>query len=63
MREALDRRQVEALRNTSNIDTFKFYLNMNDFLLNLATKGGKKSEMQKLAQVLYGAKKQQEKQR
>jgi len=27
---------------------------MNDFMLNLATKGGRKDEMEKLARVVHG---------
>ena len=53
--DPLESRQLEALKKTANIDKFKFYLDMNDFLLSLATKGGRKHEMQRLAKVFYGA--------
>ncbi len=38
--EPLDERQIRALRNASGITTFKIFLDMNDFRLDLATKGG-----------------------
>lgn len=38
------------------MSTFKVFLDMNDFLLDLATKGGRKGEMKKLARLLYGTK-------
>ena len=47
--EPLHERQIEALRKASGISTFEFFLDMNDFMLNLATKGGRKDEMAKLA--------------
>ena len=52
--EPLDERQIRALRNASGITTFKIFLDMNDFMLDLATKGGRKDEMEKLARVVYG---------
>ena len=52
--EPLDERQIKALRKASGITTFKIFLDMNDFMLDLATKGGRKHEMEKLAQVVYG---------
>lgn len=54
--EPLTKRQVEALRKASAMSTFKVFLDLNDFLLNLATKGGRKSEMKKLARLLHGSK-------
>ena len=54
--EPLHERQIRALRRASNKSTFYLFLNMNDFLLDLATKGGRKDEMRKLARVLHGAK-------
>ena len=52
--EPLDERQIKALRKASGITTFKIFLDMNDFMLDLPTKGGRKHEMEKLAQVVYG---------
>jgi len=54
--EPLHERQIEALRKASGISTFKIFLDMNDFMLNLATKGGRKDEMEKLDRVIYGTK-------
>ena len=54
--EPLSERQIRALRKASGMSTFKVFLDMNDFLLDLATKGGRKSEMKKLARLLYGRK-------
>lgn len=54
--EPLDQRQIKALRKTSSIATFKMMLEMSDFMLDLATKGGRKDEMEKLARVIYGTK-------
>ena len=54
--EPLLERQIQALRKASGISTFKFFLDMNDFMLDLATKGGRKDEMEKLAQVVHGTK-------
>ncbi len=53
--EPLRERQIEALRKASGISTFLVFLDMSDFVLSLATKGGRKDEMEKLAQVVYGA--------
>ena len=50
--EPLDERQIRALRKASGIATFKIFLDMNDFMLDLATKGGRKHEMEKLARVV-----------
>ena len=47
--EPLHERQIEALRKASNISTFYLFLEMNDFAINLATKSGRKDEMEKLA--------------
>lgn len=47
-------RQIEALRKASGISTFYVFLDMNDFILNLATKGERKEEMEKLARILHG---------
>jgi len=52
--EPLHEGQIEALRKASGISTFKIFLEMNDFMLNLATKGGRKDEMAKLARVVHG---------
>ncbi len=51
--EPLSERQIEALRKASGISTFKFFLGMNDFILDLATKGGRKDEMEKLTQLFH----------
>jgi len=53
---APDQRQIRALRKASRIATFKMMLDMNDFMLDLATKGGRKDEMEKLARIIYGKK-------
>ncbi len=53
--EPLHERQIEALRKASRISTFYIFLGMNDFALNLATKGGRKEEMEKLARIHPGA--------
>ena len=53
--EPLHKRQIEALRRASGISTFYVFLDMSDFVLNLATKGGRKDEMKKLARVVHGA--------
>ena len=53
--EPLRERQIEALRKASGISTFYVFLDMSDFALNLATKGGRKDEMEKLARVVHGA--------
>jgi len=49
----LHERQIESLRKASGISTFYVFLDMNDFILNLATKG-RKEEMEKLARILHG---------
>jgi len=54
--EPLDERQIRALRKASGITTLKIFLDMNDFMLDLATKGGRKDEMEKLARIVYGTK-------
>jgi len=54
VREPLHEKQIEALRKASGISTFYVFLDMNDFILNLATKGGRKEEMEKLARILHG---------
>jgi len=54
--EPLNERQIKALRKASGITTFKIFLEMNDFMLDLATKGGRKDEMEKLASVVHGMK-------
>ncbi len=54
--EPLHERQIEALRKASGISTFYVFLDMSDFFLNLATKGGRKNEMEKLTRVIYGTK-------
>jgi hypothetical protein len=54
--EPLDERQIRALRKASGITTLKIFLDMNDFMLDLATKGGRKDEMEKLALVVHGTK-------
>jgi hypothetical protein len=50
--EPLTDRQIEALRKASGISTFKIFLSMNDFMLNLARKSGRKDEMKKLKHLL-----------
>ncbi len=54
--EPLDQRQIKALRKASGIPTFKMMLDMNDFMVDLATKGGRKDEMEKLGRIIYGKK-------
>ena len=54
--EPLDKRQIDALRKASGMNTFNMFLDMNDFVLDLATKGGRKEEMEKLARIVRGAK-------
>ena len=54
VREPLHEKQIEALRKASGISTSYVFLDMNDFILNLATKGGRKEEMEKLARILHG---------
>jgi len=49
----LHERQIEALRKASGISTFTIFLDMIDFILDLATKGGRKDEMEKLAQLFH----------
>jgi hypothetical protein len=50
--EQLRPRQISALRKTSGIETFYVFLNMNDFLLDLAAKGGRRAEARKLAGII-----------
>jgi len=38
--EPSNERQIKALRKASGITTFKTFLDMNDFMLDLATKAG-----------------------
>lgn len=57
--DSLDERQIKALRKASGVSTFKFMLDMNDFILDLATKGGRKEEFEKLARIMYGDKQRQ----
>jgi len=54
--EPLHERQIKALREASGISTFLVMLDMSDFFLNLATKGGRKDELEKLTRVIYGTK-------
>lgn len=54
--EPLHERQIAALRKASGISTFYVFLDTSDFFLDLATKGGRKDEMKKLARVLHGTK-------
>ncbi|HVH14379.1 MAG TPA: hypothetical protein VNA15_01500 [Candidatus Angelobacter sp.] len=54
--EPSDKRQKGALRKASGMNTFSMFLDMNDFVLELATKGGRKEETEKLARVVRGAK-------
>ncbi len=54
--EPLHNRQIKALRKASGISTFLVMLDMSDFFLNLATKGGRKDELEKLTRVIYGTK-------
>jgi hypothetical protein len=49
-------KQIKALRKTSGIETFYVFLNMNDFLIDLATKGGRRTEVRKLARIANGTK-------
>ncbi len=43
--EPLDERQIKALRKASGITTLKIFLDMNDFMLDLATKGRPKGRV------------------
>ena len=54
--EPLSERQIKALRRVSGITTLRVMMNMSDFLLDLATKGGRRGEMERLARVVYGEK-------
>lgn len=54
--EPLHERQIKALRKASGISTFLVMLDMSDFFLNLATKGGRKDELENLTRVIYGTK-------
>jgi hypothetical protein len=54
--EPLTERQIKALRRLSGIATLRVMMNMSDFLLDLATKGGRRDEMEQLARVVYGEK-------
>jgi len=54
--EPLRERQIKALRKASGISTFLVMLDMSDFFLNLATKGGRKDELENLTRVIYGTK-------
>jgi len=54
--EPLHERQIKALRKASGISTFLVMLDMSDFFLNLATKGGRKDELEKLTRVIYDTK-------
>jgi len=54
--EPLHERQIKALRKASGISTFLVMLDMSDFFLNLATRGGRKDELEKLTRVIYGTK-------
>ncbi len=54
--EPLNERQIKALRKASGVDTFKMMLDMNDFMLDLATKGGRRDEMEQPARVIDGKK-------
>jgi hypothetical protein len=44
-------RQIRALRKTSGTKTFYVFLNMNNFLIDLATNGGRRVEVKKMAGV------------
>ncbi len=54
--EPLQERQAKALRKTPGITTFYLMMDMSDFMLDLATKGGRRDEMENLARVVYGTK-------
>jgi hypothetical protein len=51
--EPLHQRQVEALRKTPGIRTVYVMMDMSDFFLDLATKGGRRDEMEGLARVVH----------
>lgn len=53
--EPLHQRQIEALRKTAGIRTVYVLMDMSDFILDLATKGGRRDEMERLAWVVNGA--------
>ncbi len=53
--EPLHERQIAALRRTSGIRTVYVMMDMSDFILNLATRGGRRDEMERLARVFHGA--------
>jgi hypothetical protein len=56
--EPLHERQIEALRKASGISTFKFFFGHERFHLGPGPKGGRKDEMEKLAQLFHdGARK------
>jgi hypothetical protein len=54
--EPLHPKQIKVLRRASGIETFYVFLNMNDFLIDLATKGGRRTEVKKLARIANGMK-------
>ncbi len=53
--EPLHEQQIEALRKSPGIRTVYVLMDMSDFVLNLATKGGRRDEMERLARVIHGA--------
>ncbi len=53
--EPLHERQIDALRRASGIRTVYVMMDMSDFILNLATRGGQRGEMERLARVFHGA--------
>jgi hypothetical protein len=53
--EPLHERQIGASRSFRNKHV-QVFLDMSDFMLDLATKGGRKDEMEKLARVIHGTK-------
>ena len=52
--EPLHERQIQALRKASGISTVYIMMDMSDFMLDLATRGGRRIEMERLARIVYG---------
>ncbi|HZY95163.1 MAG TPA: hypothetical protein VFE98_09980 [Candidatus Bathyarchaeia archaeon] len=51
--EPLHERQIQALKKASGISTVYVMMDMSDFMLNLATKGGRRIEMERLARIVH----------
>ncbi len=47
-------RQIQALRKASGMSTVYVMMDTSDFMLSLATRGGRRIEMERLARIVYG---------